>query len=137
MHSYLENYIATKTAAAAARKAANTAIATEGNHTLPEHCDKDAIVKAFVSLARSNKKAVAVVDGIDGAQVYAYAEAKRIEKRAAKMKAEHDALETAINARLDEIMADDQRRELLILEAQAAAEVAAAAAQSGNVEATA
>lgn len=133
MHSYLENYIATKTAAAAARKAANTAIATEGNHTLPEHCDKEAIRKAFTSLARSNKKAIAIVDGLDGAKLYAEAEAARIEKRKAKMKAEHDALETAINARLDEIMADDTRRALLIMEAQAAAELAAQAAQPGNV----
>lgn len=137
MHSYLENYIATKTAAAAARKAANTAIATEGTHVLPEACDKDAIAKAFVQLAKANKNARAIVDGIDGAQVFAEAEARRAEKRAAKMKAEHDALEDAINARLDEIMADDTRRALLIMEAQAAAELAAQAAQSGEAEATA
>lgn len=137
MHSYLENYIATKTAANAARKAANAAIATDGSHVLPEACDKQAIHKAFTSLARANKKAVAIVDGIDGAQVYAEAEAARIEKRKAKMQAEHEALENAINSRLDAIMADDRRRELLILEAQAAAEVAAQAATAGSVEATA
>ena len=138
MHSYLENYIATKTAASNARKAANTAIATDGNHVLPEACDKAAIHKAFTSLARSNKKAVAIVDGIDGAAIFAEAEAKRAENRALKMKAEHDALENAINSRLDEILADDSRRALLIAEAQAAEELAAQAAQAAQpAEATA
>lgn len=137
MFNILNNYIATKTDAAAARKAANAAIATEGTHTLPEHCDKDTIVKAFVQLAKSNKNAKAILDGIDGAQVFALAEANRAEKRARKMKAEHNALENAINARLDAIMADDSRRALLIAEAQAAEELAAQAAQSGDVAATA
>ena len=137
MHSILNDYIATKTAAAAARKSANAAIATEGEHVLPEACDKQAIHKAFISLAKANKKAAAIVDGIDGAKIYSEAEAARAEKRAAKMKAEHDALENAINARLDAIMADDTRRALLIMEATAAAEVAAQAAQSGDVAVTA
>lgn len=133
MHAILSDYIKTKTDAAAARKSANAAIAMEGVYTLPEHCDKDAIAKAFVQLAKSNKNAKAILDGIDGAQVFALAEAKRAEKRAAKLKAEHEALENAINSRLDEIMADDTRRALLIIEAQAAAEMAAQAAQSGDV----
>lgn len=133
MHNILNDYITTKTAAADARKAANTAIATEGDYTLPEACDREAILKAFVSLAKSNKKAVAIVDGLDGAAIFAEAEAKRVEKRAAKMQAEHEALENAINSRLDEIMADDKRRALLIMEAQAAAEVTALAAQPGDV----
>lgn len=136
MHSYLENYLATKTAASNARKTANSAIATAGSHVLPEACDKAAIHKAFTSLARANKNAKAIVDGIDGAAVYAEAETARAEKRAAKMKAEHDALENAINSRLDAIMADDTRRALLILEAQAAAEMAAQSAQSDDAEAT-
>ena len=134
MHNALETYIATKIAAATAKREANAAIATEGSHVLPEACDRDAIHNAFTSLARSNKRAVAIVDGLDGATIYAEAEAARAEKRAAKMKAEHDALENAINARLDAIMADDTRRALLILEAQAAEELAAQAAQSDNVE---
>lgn len=133
MFNILNGYIATKTAAAAARKAANTAIATEGEYVLPEACDKQAILLAFISLARSNKKAIAIVDGLDGAKLYAEAEAKRAEKRARKIKAEHDALENTINARLDAIMADDTRRALLIMEAQTAAELAAQAAQSGDV----
>lgn len=137
MHNLLKDYIATKTAAATARKAANTAIATDGSHELPEACDREAIHKAFTQLARANKNAKAIVDGFSGAAIFAEAEAARIEKRAAKMKAEHDALENAINSRLDEIMSDDRRRELLILEAQAAAEVAAFASQSDNVAATA
>jgi hypothetical protein len=137
MFNVLNDYIATKTAAAAARKSANTAIATEGSHVLPEACDREVIHKAFASLARSNKKAIAVVDGIDGAQVYAAAEAARAEKRALKMEAEAEALENAINSRLDEILSDDKRRALLIAEAEAAAEVAALAAQSGDVEAAA
>lgn len=136
MHSYLENYLATKIAAAAARKTANSAIATAGSHVLPDACDKQAIHEALTSLARSNKKAVAIVDGIDCAAIFAEAETARAEKRAAKMKAEHDALENAINSRLDAIMADDTRRALLILEAQAAAEMAAQSAQSDDAEAT-
>ena len=137
MHNVLNDYIATKTAAANAKKAANTAIATDGNHVLPEACDKAAIHKAFTSLARSNKKAVAIVDGLNGAAIFAEAEAKRAENRAAKMKAEHEALENAINSRLDEILADDSRRALLIAEAQAAAEMAAQATQSDASEAVA
>lgn len=137
MHAILSDYIKTKTDAAAARKSANDAIATAGTHTLPEACDKQAIRKAFTSLARSNKKAVAILDNLDGAKIFADAEKERAEKRAAKMKAEHEALENAINARLDAIMADDQRRALLIAEATAAAEVAAQAAQSGDAEAVA
>lgn len=137
MFNILNDYIATKTAAAAARKVANYAITLEGDHVLPEACDHEAIHKAFTSLARANKNAKAVVDGIDGAQVYADAEAKRAENRALKMKAEHDALENAINSRLDEILADDQRRALLIAEAQAAAEMAAQSAQSDDSEAVA
>lgn len=133
MYNILNDYVETKIAAAAARKAANTAIATDGSHVLPEACDKAAIHKAFTSLARSNKHAVAIVDGIDGAQVYADAEAKRAEKRALKMQAGHEALENAINSRLDEILADDSRRALLIAEANAAAEVAALASQSSDV----
>lgn len=137
MHNELETYISTKTAAAAARKAANSAIATEGTHELPKACDKQAIHKAFTQLARSNKKSVAIVDGLDGAAIFADAEAARIEKRKAKMIAEAEALENAIHARLDAIMADDKRRAMLIMEAQAAAELAAQAAQSGDAEATA
>ncbi len=133
MYNTLNDYIATKTAAAAARKAANIAIAIDGNHELPEACDKKAIHKAFVSLAKSNKNARAVLDDLDGAQIYAAAEAARVEKRALKMKAEHEWLEDAINARLDEILSDDTRRALLIKEAQAAAEVAALASQSRDV----
>lgn len=133
MYALLTDYITKKTAAATARKAADTAIATDGAHALPEACDREAIHKAFRQLARSNKRARAVLDGIDGAQVYADAEKKRAEKRALKLKAEHDALENAINSRLDAIMADDARRALLIMEAQAAAEVAAQAAQPGDV----
>lgn len=133
MFNILNDYIATKTAAAAARKEANNAIATEGNHELPEACDREAIHKAFTSLARSNKNAKAVVDGLNGAAIFAEAEAKRAENRAMKMKAEHDALENAINSRLDAIMADDQRRALLIAEAQAAEEFAAQSAQSADV----
>lgn len=133
MFNILNDYIATKTAAAAARKEANNAIATEGNHELPEACDREAIHKAFTSLARSNKNAKAVVDGLNGAAIFAEAEAKRAENRAMKMKAEHDALENAINSRLDAIMADDQRRALLIAEAQAAEELAAQSAQSADV----
>ena len=134
MYNILNDYVTAKLAAATARKNANTAIATEGNHELPKACDKAAIHKAFTSLARSNKNARAVVDGLDGAAIFAEAEAKRAEKRAAKMKAEHDALENAINSRLDEILADDSRRALLIAEAQTAEELAAQAAQSDNVE---
>ena len=137
MFNILNDYIATKTAAAAARKSANAAIAIDGNHELPKHCDREAIHKAFVSLARANKNAVASVDGIDGAKIYADAETARAEKRAAKMKAEHEAIENAINSRLDAIMADDARRALLVLEAQAAAEIAAEAATADNVEAVA
>lgn len=137
MFNILNDYLVTKLAAAAARKTANSAIATDGNHELPEACDKQAIHKAFVSLARANKNARAIVDGLDGATIYAEAEAARIEKRKAKMSAEAEALENAINSRLDAIMADDARRALLILEAQAAAELAAQAAQSGDVAATA
>ena len=137
MYSTLSDYIATKTAAAAARKAANTAIATDGSHVLPESCDREAIHKAFTSLARANKNACAIVDGLDGAAIFEEAEAKRAENRALKMKAEHDALENAINSRLDEILADDQRRALLIAEAQAAAEMAAQSAQSDDSEAVA
>lgn len=137
MYSTLNHYIAMKLAASTARKSANTAIATEGSHELPEACDREAIHKAFTSLARSNKNARAIVDGLDGATIYAEAEAKRAEKRALKMKAEAEALENAINSRLDAIMADDARRALLILEAQAAAELAAQAAQSDDAAATA
>lgn len=133
MYNILNDYLNTKLAAAAARKAANTTIAADGVHTLPEACDKAAIHKAFTSLARANKHAKAVVDGLDGAKIYADAEAKRAEKRALKMQAEHEALENAINSRLDEILADDKRRALLIMEAQAAAEVAALASQSNDV----
>ena len=137
MYNILNDYIAAKTAAANARKTANAAISTEGNHVLPEACDREAIHKAFISLARSNKRAVAIVDGLDGAAIFAEAEAARAEKRAAKMKAEYEALENAINSRLDAIMADDTRRALLIMEANAAAEIAAQAAQSGDVAVTA
>lgn len=137
MYNVLNDYIATKVAASSARKAANAAIAVEGSHVLPAHCDKKAIHKAFTQLARANKNARAIVDGLDGAAIFAEAEAARIEKRKAKMIAEAEALENAINSRLDEIMADDQRRALLILEAHAAAEVAAQAAQSGKAEASA
>ena len=137
MFIILNDYVTAKTAASNAPKAANTAIATDGNHVLPEACDREAIHKAFTSLARANKNARAVVDGLDGAAIYAEAEAKRAEKRALKMKAEHDALENAINARLDEILADDSRRALLIMEAETAAELAAQAAQPGDVEAVA
>ena len=134
MHTILNDYIATKLAAATAKREANAAISTEGEHALPEHCDKEAILNAFTQLAKANKNARAIVDGIDGAQVYAEAEAKRAEKRVEKMKAESEALETAINARLDAILADDTRRALLIMEAQTAAELAAQSAQSGDVE---
>lgn len=138
MFNILNHYVETKIAASNARKVANTAIATEGNHELPEACDKQTIHKAFTSLARSNKKAAAVVDGLNGATIYAEAEAARAEKRAAKMKAEHEALENAINSRLDEILSDDNRRALLIAEAQAAEELAAQAAQAAQpAEATA
>lgn len=137
MFNILNDYIATKTAAAAARKEANNAIATEGNHELPEACDREAIHKAFTSLARSNKNAKAVVDGLNGAAIFAEAEAKRAENRALKMQAEHDALENAINSRLDDILADDSRRALLIAEAQAAEELAAQSAQSDDSEAVA
>lgn len=134
MFNILNDYIATKTAAAAARKTANSAIAAEGSHVLPEACDREVIHKAFTSLARSNKKAVAIVDGLDGSTIYAEAEAARIEKRKAKMIAEAEALENAINSRLDEILSDDKRRAMLIMEAQAASELAAQAAQSDDVE---
>ena len=137
MFNILNDYITTKTAAAAARKAANTAIATDGSHVLPEACDHEAIHKAFTSLARANKNARAVLDGLDGAAIFEEAEAKRAGNRARKMKAEHDALENAINSRLDEILADDSRRALLIAEAQAAAEMAAQSAQSDDSEAVA
>lgn len=137
MYNILNDYLNTKLAAAAARKSANAAIATDGTHTLPEACDKAAIHEAFTSLARANKQAKAVVDGLNGAAIFAEAEAKRAEKRALKMQAEHEALENAINSRLDEILSDDKRRALLIMEAQAAAELAAQAAQPGEVEATA
>lgn len=129
----LDEYRKAKTAAANARKAANDVISTKGKHKLPKHCDKEAIRATFISLAKTNKTAKAILEDLDGAKLYAEAEAKRAEKRALKMKAEHDALETAINARLDEIMADDTRRALLIMEAQAAAEMAAQAAQSADV----
>lgn len=132
MYNILNDYLNTKLAAAAARKSANAAIATEGSHELPEACDREVIHKAFTSLARSNKNARAIVDGLDGAAIFAEAEAKRAEKRALKLQAEHEALENAINARLDQIMADDTRRALLIMEAQAAAELATQAAQSGD-----
>jgi hypothetical protein len=134
MYNVLYDYIATKTAAANARKPANAAIATAGTHDLPEACDKQAIHKAFTSLARANKKAVAIVDGLDGAAIFAEAETARIEKRKAKMIAEAEALENAINSRLDEIMADDSRRAMLIAEANAAAELAAQAGQASDVE---
>ena len=137
MFNILNDYVSTKLAAATARKAANTAIAIDGNHELPEACDRESIHKAFVSLARSNKNARAVLDDLDGAQVYAAAEAARAEKRALKMKAEAEALENAINSRLDEILSDDKRRALLIMEAQAASELAAQAAQSDDVAVTA
>lgn len=137
MYTILNDYVTAKLATATARKAANTAIATDGNHVLPEACDKAAIHKAFTSLARANKNAKAVLDDLNGAAIFAEAEAKRAEKRTAKMKVEHDALENAINSRLDEILADDQRRALLILEAHAAAELAAQAAQSDDAVATA
>ena len=107
MYNILNDYVTAKLAASNARKAANTAIATDGNHVLPEACDKAAIHKAFTSLARANKNAKAVLDDLNGAAIFAEAEAKRAENRAAKMKAEHDALENAINSRLDEILADD------------------------------
>lgn len=133
MYNILNDYLNTKLAAAAARKSANAAISTDGTHTLPEACDKAAIHEAFTSLARANKQAKAVVDGLNGAAIFAEAEAKRAEKRALKMQAEHEALENAINSRLDEILADDSRRALLIAEANAAAEVAALASQSSDV----
>lgn len=136
MYNVLNDYVTAKTAASNARKAANVAIATDNIYTLPDACDKQAIRKAFVSLARANKHARVIVDGLDGAAIFAEAETARAEKRAAKMKAEHDALENAINSRLDAIMADDTRRALLILEAQAAAEMAAQSAQSDDAEAT-
>lgn len=137
MYSILNDYVTAKIAAAAARKTANNAIAAEGVHTLPEACDKTEIHKAFVSLARANKGAKAVVDGIDGAALFVKAEAQRAEKRALKLQARHEALENAINSRIDEILADDKRRALLIAEAQAASELAAQAAPAGEVEATA
>ena len=137
MFNILNDYVTAKLAASNARKSANAAIAIDGVYTLPEACDREAIHKAFISLARSNKKAIAVVDGIDGAAIFFGAEQARAEKRVAKMKAEHDALENAINARLDAILADDQRRALLILEVQAAEELAAQASQPGDVAAVA
>ena len=134
MFNILNDYIATKTAAADARKAANVAIATEGNHELPKHCDREAIHKTFIQLAKSNKKAIAIVDGLDGAAIFAEAEAKRQKARDDKREAETAAFNAAIHAHLDAIMADDARRALLIMEAEAAAEVAAQAAQPGDVE---
>jgi hypothetical protein len=133
-YNSLEAYRAAKLAATDAKKAANDVIATEVTVTLPEHCDKKAIRKVFTQLAKANKRAVAVLEDLDGAAIFAEAETARIEKRKAKMIAESEALENAINARLDAIMADDHRRALLIMEAQAAEELAAQAAQSGNVE---
>ena len=133
MFNVLNDYIAKKTAAATARKTANSAIAMEGTHELPKACDKYTIHKAFISLARSNKNARAILDGLDGAKIYAAAEAKRAEKRATRMQKERERLEDAINARMDEILSDDTRRALLIMEAQAAAEAAALATQSKDV----
>lgn len=137
MFNILNDYITTKTAAAAARKSANAAIAIDGNHELPEACDKAAIHKAFTSLAKANKKAIAILDGLDGAAIFAEAEAKRKKARDDKREAEAAAFNAAIHAHLDAIMADDTRRALLIMEAQAAEELAAQAAQSGEVAATA
>lgn len=134
MHTILADYIATKTAAATAKREANTAIATDGNHVLPEACDKQAIHKAFTQLARANKNAKAILGDLDGAAIFAEAEQARQEKRDEKARKAAEALENAINARLDAIMADDTRRALLILEAQAAAELAAQSAQPGDVE---
>ena len=133
MYKSLESYRAAKLAAAAAKKEANTAIAIEGTHKLPKHCDHDAIRATFTILARSNKNARAILEDLDGAAIYAEAEAARAEKRKAKAEAEAEALENAINSRLDAILADDNRRALLIMEAQAAEELAAQAAQSGDV----
>lgn len=130
----LDEYRKAKIAVTETKKAANEVIAAEGRHNLPKHCDREAIRATFTSLAKTNKNARAILEDLNGAAIFAEAEAKRVEKRAAKMKAEHDALENAINSRLDEILADDQRRALLILEANAAAELAAQAAQSGDVE---
>ena len=133
MYQKLEDYRKAKIAAADAKKAANEVIAIEGTHVLPEHCDHDAIRATFTSLAKANKNAKAILEDLDGAAIYAEAEAARIEKRKAKAEAEAEALENAINSRLNAILADDQRRALLIMEAQAAEELAAQAAQSDSV----
>ena len=129
MNAYksLEAYRAAKVAATDAKKAANAVIATEGSHELPEHCDREAILKMFAQLARSNKNSRAIVDGLDGAKIYADAEAKRSEKREAKRKAEAEAFEAALNERIN-----------ALLDAELSDAIAATtSAQSDNVEATA
>lgn len=127
MFNILNDYITTKTAAADARKSANAAIAIEGNHDLPKSCDRESIHKAFVSLAKSNKKTVAIVDGINGAVIFAEAEAKRQEKRDAKRAAEAAAFEATLNERIN-----------ALLDAELADAIAAtAAATTDNVAATA
>jgi hypothetical protein len=132
-YNSLEAYRAAKLATTTAKREANAVISAEGTHTLPEHCDKKAIRKVFTQLSKANPKAKAILEDLDGAAIFAEAETARIEKRKAKMIAEAEALENAVNSRLDAIMADDSRRALLIMEAQAAEELASQAAQSGNV----
>lgn len=137
MYTKLEAYRKAKIDAANAKDDANAVIATEGTHTLPEHCDKAAIEKVFAQLARANKNAKAILGDLDGAKIYADAEKTRQDKRDEKARKAAEALENAINARLDAIMADDTRRALFIAEANAAAEMAAQASQPGDVAAVA
>lgn len=139
-YNSLEAYRAAKVAAADAKRDATAVIAAEGTHTLPEHCDKAAIRKVFTQLSKANPKARAILDDLDGAKLFADAEAERQKKRDEKARKAAESLKHAIDRHIDKIIHDDKRRALLMLEVNAAEELsmlAAQAAQSGNVEAVA